>query len=995
MQKHRMAKLIALIATSAVAMSSLMSTVASAETLPSSYNSVNLGYISDIKDQGKWGTCWAFASTAASEASISKEYGLDLDLSENLLAYVCNFPTTYGTIGNDNIFNTFTTNTAYLDEGNNPIIVGEIMMNWVGPYAENAAYPYNSSGTPGIANKTFTETEWYSIIDNRAAQLTDYYRVNASDADFLAKTKKLVTTYGAATLTYYDQVEAGSVSSYMNCINGQYYYYCPDGYSVNHAVTIVGYDDSIPASYFAKNGYQPEGNGGWLIKNSWGTNMFNAGYLWISYYDTTVQGSVAFDFAMKGDSDYYENLYSYDGGMGGKYLYSGRDTTIYGANIFTAENNEIIKAASFYTENTGTATYEVSIYTNPLVATNPTSGTKVSTATLTSDLSGYHTVEFPTPATVKAGDTFAIVLKTTTSDLTPAKSYYENDKIIADGSTTVEITANAGESFVSTNGSSWTDVQEIDNVYGNLKIKAYSIDNKTLAKPVITSVKPGDTKATITWNPVAGATKYEVIKYANSTYTSIGFVTTAGVNINKLVNGTQYTFLIKAHDDYGRTSLSDAVTVTPVAPLSAPVVTATPGNGQATLSWNAVTGADYYQIIRYNNGTYSVVANVSTTSATVKGLTNGYEYTYLVKAVANDGRTALSSAVNVTPVAALGKSTLSATAGNAQATLKWTAVSGASYYQIIRYNSGTYSVVANINGTSATVMGLTNGYEYTYLIKAVAADGRTSFSNAVAVTPVAALGKSTLSATAGNAQATLSWTAVSGASYYQIIRYNAGNYTLIANISGTSATVKGLTNGYDYTYLIKAVAADGRTSFSNAVTVTPVAALGKSTLSATAGNGQATLSWTAVSGASYYQIIRYNAGNYTLIANISGTSATVKGLTNNYDYTYLIKAVAADGRTSFSNAVTVTPKAALTKSTLTATAGNSQATLKWTAVSGASYYQIIRYNNGTYTLVANISGTSATVKGLANNYAYTYLIKAVAADGTSSFSNAVTVTPHA
>ena len=515
-----------------------------------------------------------------------------------------------------------------------------------------------------------------------------------------------------------------------------------------------------------------------------------------------------------------------------------------------------------------------------------------------------------------------------------------------------------------------------------------------LAKPVL-SATAGDKQATLNWTAVDGASYYQIIRYNNGTYSVVANINGTSATVKGLTNGYEYTYLIKAVAADGRTSLSSAVNVTPVAALAKPTLSATAGNAQATLSWTAVSGASYYQIIRYNNGTYSVVANVSTTSATVKGLTNGYEYTYLIKAVAEDGRTSFSNAVTVTPVAALGKSTLSATAGNGQATLNWTAVDGASYYQIIRYNKGAYSLIANISGTTATVKGLTNNFEYTYLIKAVAEDGRTSFSNAVTVTPVAALGKSTLSATAGNGQATLNWTAVDGASYYQIIRYNKGAYSLIANISGTTATVKGLTNNFEYTYLIKAVAEDGRTSFSNAVTVTPVATLAKPILSATAGDKQATLSWTAVDGASYYQIIRYNKGAYSLIANISGTSATVKGLTNNFEYTYLIKAVAADGRTSLSTAVKVTPVAAATKPTLSATAGDKQATLSWTAVSGASYYQIIRYNNGTYTLVANISGTSATVKGLANNFEYTYLIKAVAADGTSSFSNAVTVTPHA
>ncbi len=251
-----------------------------------------------------------------------------------------------------------------------------------------------------------------------------------------------------------------------------------------------------------------------------------------------------------------------------------------------------------------------------------------------------------------------------------------------------------------------------------------------------------------------------------------------------------------------------------------------------------------------------------------------------------------------------------------------------------------------------------------------------------------------LSATSGNKQVTLNWTAVDGASYYQIIRYNKGTYTLIANISSTSAVVKGLTNNFEYTYLIKAVAPYSVTSFSNAVNVTPLEDLPKPVLSAVAGDKEAKLSWTAASGASYYQIIRYNKGTYSLVANISGTSATVKGLANNFEYTYLIKAVAADGRTSFSNAINVTPVAS-SKPVLTAMAGDKQAHLSWTAVSGAKYYQIIRYNKGTYTFIANIAGTTATVKSLANNYEYTYLIKVIMSDGTVAYTNAVNVTPKA
>lgn len=41
---------------------------------PAKYSAVEQGYITSVKDQGNWGICWAFSSTAISEASLIKEF---------------------------------------------------------------------------------------------------------------------------------------------------------------------------------------------------------------------------------------------------------------------------------------------------------------------------------------------------------------------------------------------------------------------------------------------------------------------------------------------------------------------------------------------------------------------------------------------------------------------------------------------------------------------------------------------------------------------------------------------------------------------------------------------------------------------------------------------------------------------------------------------------------------------------------------------------------
>jgi hypothetical protein len=157
------------------------------------------------------------------------------------------------------------------------------------------------------------------------------------------------------------------------------------------------------------------------------------------------------------------------------------------------------------------------------------------------------------------------------------------------------------------------------------------------------------------------------------------------------------------------------------------------------------------------------------------------------------------------------------------------------------------AIATGVNCTSYTSTGLTNGATYYYKVAAVNAGGTSPLSAEASATPqVSAPAAPTgLTATAGNAQVALSWTASSGATSYSIYRgTTAGgeSSTAIATgISGTSFTNTGLTNGATYYYKVAAVNAGGASPLSGEASATPAATetMGANTIlpNADSGNG--------------------------------------------------------------------------------------------------------------------------------------------------------------
>lgn len=353
--------------------------------LPAKYDSREKGFVTSIKDQGKTGACWAFASTSAMESdAIIKGFTTvdNTDFSESHLVW---FTYSSDKDSSSPLYDEYFVASDPYKIGGNWSRATATFAKWSGP-ADEKDYPFSGSTDDFSGMKDYDESGRYvhpeGIVIDSVETMTD-----RSDI------KQWIIDHGSATVGFY-------LSNSNFDLEHNSYYSTYSNQSQNHMVTVIGWDDDFSAENFES---EAPGNGAWLIKDSWGTYTHENGCFWLSYYENSVSEIVG--YSVRSDKDLKNNYCYSSTGMTAAFE-SKNGASV--ANFFNTKEYEILDSVSFYTVGAQT-TAKLEIYTGiSSTSSNPATGTLVYSDSFYEKNGGFHTVKLDKPVYLTPGTRFAV-----------------------------------------------------------------------------------------------------------------------------------------------------------------------------------------------------------------------------------------------------------------------------------------------------------------------------------------------------------------------------------------------------------------------------------------------------------------------------------------------------------------------------------------------------------------------------------------------------------
>ena len=532
----------------------------------------------DPSEQG-WGACWSFATIALAEFDAVTNLGAtkDIDLSEMALVYDTYFPQI------DPIGYTFGDTTSFTGEDflkyGGSMDFGLWTMARGSGLVSEATLPYSLDTFNRIMSGESLRTDPYGNV----LRLQSAFTLSRSD---VTSVKEQIMAHGAVGMSYYSGSSVDKQGApYYNEKNNSYYFVkdkevfdYEDKYEpyANHAVAVVGWDDSFPADSF---NVKPEGDGAWLVRNSWtaDSSFSKDGYFWLSYYDQGLEDTVyAVSMTKAGQ---YDNTYQYDGGVFTNSKLTSLDSRI-SANVFQAVKSTTEDLTAVSIAPTGPCNYSIRIYKGLTDRNNPISGTQVMSVSGAVRYGGFTTIPLGNPVSLSFGEFYSIVVELDGARM--SCEYGKSSVYRGDENFGVSVGISAGESFYGTEEGGFADVTTLTNAsgvgisalatgkgYGNFRIKAYTRNTGTtgslsaVEKFTASGIKKDRVK--LKWNQVPGAWGYTIYRFDKKTNTYVKLTTLSdhsitGVTIKKLKANTSYKYAISPFMRVGGTIYSGELT---------------------------------------------------------------------------------------------------------------------------------------------------------------------------------------------------------------------------------------------------------------------------------------------------------------------------------------------------------------------------------------------------------------------------------------------------
>ena len=687
-----------------------------------------------------------------------------------------------------------------------------------------------------------------------------------------------------------------------------------------------------------------------------------------------------------------------------------KSTVAWGANIFTATEASQLAAVGFYALTPNTS-YTIYIYTG-CSADAPTSGTLAVTQSGRTDWAGFFTIPLTTKVALSARQRFSVVLKLTT----PGFNYPLAFEYAYPGYSS-EATASSGQSFLSSDGSSWLDFTEWRGS-ANFCCKAYT-QSATVVRPTLSSIAiSGVSSLTSGQSAIftceatySDGSKKSVspawgIARAGQAYATV----TSGGLVTALDVSAQQTVTVQASytEDGVTKDATWGMYVTVAAPNAPQDVTATQGTESSCVrvNWTAPSGATEYAVYRATvnsskNAQY--LDNVTVAKYNDTSAKPGIDYWYFIKAKNSSGTSGFSTGSNgwrrlSPPEGVTASDTLLD-----KVSLEWSEVEGATHYRVYRAASmdgaksalGGWQTAMAFNDTTATA-GVTYYY---FVVAAVDASGNRPSDCSIVEDGMRAVpvtvdhleikGDASIAA-GGYADFTADAVYTDG---HKVESITPGSWSIVgdgASVANGRVTAAMITENtmvmIEATYTENGKAVFGEKQ----ITIAAVKPVAPRNVAAAVSGTAVNVSWSAVSGASSYRVYRHDGegSGATQVGSTSNASFVDRTAIPGVAYSYSVSAVNSAGEGPQSGTVTAT----IPLSEPTGVAATSNLTdgvlVSWAAVNGATHYRVARAASadgektelGSWQVGTSYNDTSATA-----GTAYWYFVRAAT---SSSGANA-------